>query len=65
MEAMHVAEAQAKDKAHQEGMHDAWCDPELIADQVAAAQMEAMHVAEAEAKDKAHQEGMKPSEILL
>lgn len=49
MEEMHVAEAQAKDKAHQE----------------AAKAMEAMHVAEAEAKDKASQEGMLPPKLVL
>lgn len=60
MEAMHVAEAQAKDKAHQEGrsfQHYVTFESSLTND-TAAAQMEAMHVAEAEAKDKAHQEGI-------
>ena len=70
MEAMHVAEAEAKDKAHQEAaakmeaMHVAEAEAKDKAHQEAAAQMEAMHVAEAEAKDKAHQEAAAKMEAM-
>ena len=48
MESMHVAEAEAKDKAHQE----------------AAAKMEAEHQAKAEAEEKAHQESAAAMEAM-
>lgn len=58
MEAMHTAEAEAKEKAHQEGWFQHLSSFSSRANtNTAAAKMEAMHVAEAEAKDKASQEG--------
>lgn len=68
MEAMHVAEAEAKDKAHQERMtalfSHLWRLVKLTY-YAEAAQMEAMHVAEAEAKDKADQERKSIPRILV
>lgn len=56
---MHVANAEAEDKASQEGTVVPLSLPIAVEtnNHSAAAKMEAMHVAEAQAKDKASQEG--------
>lgn len=59
MEAMHVAQAEAKEKAHQEGERFMPFQYKglIINIHQAAAKMEAEHAAKAEAEAKAHQEG--------
>jgi len=56
---MHVAEAEAKDKAHQEGTGPLilFTVSRSLTSHIAAAAMEEMHIVNEQAKDKADQEG--------
>lgn len=58
---MHVAEAEAEQLAHQEGMYQTLgCQSDHLdlTRYIEAKKMEEMHVANAEAEQLAHQEGM-------
>jgi hypothetical protein len=63
MEEMHVAEAEAEQLAHQEGMYQMLGCRVIVfplTRDIEAKKKEAEHVANAEAEQLAHQEGMRP-----